>query len=545
MRKIHQQTIRKMADTLLEACGELENCSGKTFVGLCGQMQEFAAAFYDCVQEYAGEDHPLTDLLETFYRLLYCAVQGEAETGALGILAEKIRDEAQSIEPDRIEVVFLCHKASMSDALESVYMAAKADAACDAYFIPIPYYDRAPDGSFQAEHLEGLGYYPDTYELMDWRAYDIAERRPEVIFTINCYDEQNRVTSVHPDFYCKRLRELTDLLVYIEYGIPYWAYRDPTAAIEEIRRQGKLFPGQIYPHYCIAYSKELADTLQVVFQTRPDIAQKYGVPWEEFQQKYIALGSPKFDKVLCAKKEDFALPANWKHIIADRKTVLFNTSLGTLLKDTRTYLPKLRETLAVFRERKEIVLWWRPHPLSMTTLEAMEPELVEEYRVIVDGYRREGWGVYDDSPDLHRAIAHSDAYYGDESSLIYLYCATGKPMTICSFHHQNEYLTAGTDTFHRALEWRNENMRTKGGNPTDSNVCMGWWTFCDDLSGLKYLSLFLDFVAYPEKYPAGAVHRELQLRLFRDFVVNPDGTAGQKIYEFAKEKALAGEEHEK
>ncbi|MBQ1941562.1 MAG: hypothetical protein II352_06700, partial [Selenomonadaceae bacterium] len=36
---------------------------------------------------------------------------------------------------------------------------------------------------------------------------------------------------------------------------------------------------------------------------------------EYLEQKFLALGSPKFDKVRNSKKEDFQLPEAWKKII--------------------------------------------------------------------------------------------------------------------------------------------------------------------------------------------------------------------------------------
>ena len=64
------------------------------------------------------------------------------------------------------------------------------------------------------------------------------------------------------------------------------------------------------------------------------------------------------------------------------------------------------------------------------TLTSMRPELWEQYKSLVDEYRKEGWGIYDDSPELDRAIAVSDAYYGDWSSVVWLYKETGKPIMI-------------------------------------------------------------------------------------------------------------------
>ena len=60
----------------------------------------------------------------------------------------------------------------------------------------------------------------------------------------------------------------------------------------------------------------------------------------------------------------------------------------------------------------------------------MRPQLGEEYQRIVEQYRREGWGIYDDSSDLDRAIILSDAYYGDHSSLVQLCQKAGKPVMI-------------------------------------------------------------------------------------------------------------------
>ena len=50
------------------------------------------------------------------------------------------------INDSKKEVVFLPYKASMWDSLESVWKAADEDPECDAYVIPIPYYDKNPDG---------------------------------------------------------------------------------------------------------------------------------------------------------------------------------------------------------------------------------------------------------------------------------------------------------------------------------------------------------------------------------------------------------------
>ena len=58
------------------------------------------------------------------------------------------------------------------------------------------------------------------------------------------------------------------------------------------------------------------------------------------------------------------------------------------------------------------------------------PQLYEQYLEIVEKYKREGFGIYDDSSDMDRALVLADAYYGDQSSLVVLCNAIHKPIMI-------------------------------------------------------------------------------------------------------------------
>ena len=91
----------------------------------------------------------------------------------------------------------------------------------------------------------------------------------------------------------------------------------------------------------------------------------------------------------------------------------------------------MKSVFQTFEEQQEeVTLLWRPHPLIRTTIETMRPELWKEYVQIVEKYRKEGWGIYDDTADMDRAVILSDAYYGDPSSIVQIYQDTGKPVII-------------------------------------------------------------------------------------------------------------------
>ena len=152
------------------------------------------------------------------------------------------------------------------------------------------------------------------------------------------------------------------------------------------------------------------------------------------EQKILGLGSPKIDKVLSTKKENLEIPKDWLKIIQKpdgswKKIIFYNTSVGALLQRNEKMIAKMEYVFRVFQENQEdVALLWRPHPLIQATIESMRPQLWTEYDRLVRKYREEGWGIYDDTADLDRAMGISDAYYGDGSSVVQLYQKTGKPI---------------------------------------------------------------------------------------------------------------------
>ncbi len=331
--------------------------------------------------------------------------------------------------PERTEAVFLPYKASMWDSLESVWMAAEEDENCDAYVIPIPYYDRGPDGTFEKYHYEG-GEMPDYVPVTYYEDYDIQKRHPDMIFIHNPYDQCNYVTSVDPRFYAKELKEYTDKLIYIPYFVLGELDPDNKEAVKGMSHFCTV-PGVIYADKVIVQSENMR---QIYINV---LSEEYGEETrKEWENKILGLGSPKYDKVQSTKKENQKLPEEWLKIIEKpdgswKKIILYNTSVGALLQHEEKMLEKMRSVFQVFLEAKDdVALLWRPHPLIEATIGSMRPQLREGYYKVVQEYRAARWGIYDDSPELDRAIALCDAYYGDHSSLVQLCQEAGKPIMI-------------------------------------------------------------------------------------------------------------------
>ena len=337
----------------------------------------------------------------------------------------KIENSVKNDIVVRKEAVFLPYKASMWDSLESVWKAANEDENCDAYVIPIPYYDKNPDGSFREMHYEA-DQYPAYVPITRYDEFDFEKHRPDMIYIHNPYDKINLVTSVHPFFYSDNLKKFTDKLIYIPYFVLGEIKPDEDERIEGMKHFCTV-PGVYNADKVIVQSEDMR---QVYIKVLMDAARTF------LENKILGLGSPKFDKVANTRREDIKVPEEWLRIIEKpdgtwKKIIFYNTSVAGLLAHNEKMLEKMEYVFRIFKENQdEVALLWRPHPLVKATVESMRPQLWIEYDRIVRRYQKEGWGIYDDTADLDRAIVLSDAYYGDGSSVVQMYQQTGKPVMI-------------------------------------------------------------------------------------------------------------------
>lgn len=459
MRKRQKQDILEILQSLYEANREIEAALKNKQPELARNMlcdcQECAIELGNVIDQAEGEGTEAVSYLEKYCEVLFHYHQKLSEMEQLDkkavekikkALDKQIREIENSIRnniPERQEIVFMPYKASMWDSLESVYLAAKEDPDCDAYCVPIPYFDKNPDGSLGQMHYE-IDQYPKNIEVVNRLNYKLEERRPDVIYIHNPYDECNHVTCVHPDYFSSRLKQYTDKLVYIPYFVLQEIEPDDEKSIEQMRHFCFL-PGTINADRVIVQSEKMR---QIYINEYLKAAKVYGLTGEhldraKLEEKFLGLGSPKFDKVVNTRKEDMDVPSEWLKVIEKedgswKKIILYNTSINALLKYGEQMFVKMKSVFETFKERqKEVTLLWRPHPLIPSTIQSMRPQLWEKYKEIVEQYKEEGWGIYDDSSDLDRAVEISNMYYGDISSVGSLYEKTGKKVYIQNIYYSS------------------------------------------------------------------------------------------------------------
>lgn len=408
-----------------------ESAGREREVELLIQLQQEAVTAGTALEADQGKSRLLVAELERFCELVYQIsieleeseqvnkLAGEAES-----ILSRLKEALAAVKP-RKEVAFLPYQVSMWDSLESVWLAAQEDTETDSYVVPIPYYDVLPDNGLGILH-DQAAQYPDYVPVFSYQAYPLKERHPDVIFFHNPYDGCNTVTRVPEQFYASQLRKYTEQLVYI----PYFASQDPGPSEHQCYMPGVLFadkvvvqPGAICETYHRVYTQQLKEN-----------------GWEgkltSAGEKFLPLGSPKFDKILNMECRMEDLPESWQSVIQKpdggrKKIILYNLTINTFLVNSELELEKVCRVFELFQQKRdEAVLLWRPHPLLLSAINTLRPHLKEVYQLLVQQCREGGWGIYDQTPDPNLAMALSDAYYGDWSSLLVTYRVTEKPIMI-------------------------------------------------------------------------------------------------------------------
>lgn len=417
MRKIQKKQIMDFMALLEEAHEELKKVIGmKQYAeaaDLLGQCQQGAIQIGELIEQEEGEDAPTISRLESYCELVFQIHESTCQGSDVNAnrIYKNLRKSLINIEnsvkndiKDRIEMVFLPYKASMWDSLESVWKAADADPDCDAYVVPIPYYDRNPDGSLGTYHYEG-GELPPYVPVTHYEEYSFEDRKPDAAYIHNPYDNSNYVTTIDPRFYSGELKKYTDLLVYI----PYYSTTGGMAESQAL---------------CPAYSN--AD--YIVIQ-----APKYrgffdaGLP----DKKFLAFGSPKFDSIIHKCQNPMEPPEEWQRKMTGKKVYFYNTSINGMLGNTEAFLKKMEYVFEIFRGREDACLLWRPHPLLESTFDSMRKGYRPAYDDLKKRFIEEDIGILDLTPAIENTIALSDVYIGDSgTSVTSLFGVAGKPLFI-------------------------------------------------------------------------------------------------------------------
>ena len=388
---------------------------------LLGDCQECAQQIGETIERIEGTGTRAVSVLESYCEQLYQMSQcknrkeqadwKEKMDKSLEQTELEVRD-VLSTAP--LKVVFMPYKASMWDCLESIWEAADADPECEAFVVPIPYFERDEKGGAKKLCYEGE-MFPSYVPVMPYNAFSLEAEQPDVIYIHNPYDDGNYVTSVHPDFYSANLKKYTDMLVYIPY---FFSGNGP---MPETHLNLPVY--------------QTADRIIVQDEEKAESLAQY-VP----KEKIVVLGSPKVDRLLKLEKKrdeiiEEGIAPEWREKIRGKKVILYNVSVTGILHNSKVAMDKIRYVLSCFEGREDVVLWWRPHPLIEATLQSMRVDMYEAYMRIKREFVRKGYGILDETGDAGIAAVVADAYLGENSSsLVHYFGVLGKPILFTAWN---------------------------------------------------------------------------------------------------------------
>ena len=434
MRAKSKQKILKTVDKLVEYNKTLEKFRGSSkyffdkILRECNKLVDEIDIF-DCSSEQCealGE-----------YKKLINSPEYDADLikKALDVFFQKIQEEKETYR-----VLFLPYKYSMWDCLESIFEAAKEDENCETYVMPIPYYDKDQEGNFTEMHDESESY-PDDVGIISWRDNQIDEIDPDIIFIHNPYDGNNLLTSIHPDYYTNKLVRKDRVIIYVPYHV---FYKD---------NEGSPIPvgvSEFYADHVIAQSEWHKRQFEIALDDYKKLDEGLNELIDSFDNgnKFVALGNPKYDKARSLSKSNYPLNDDWKKVLFDssenRKfTMLLDTTIRIILLKKESILNKVNEIIDFFEKHDDFALIWRPHPLIVPTLRNMHPELVSEYNKLVNRCKNLNNCIFDDTNDMHTAMAWSDAFMGKNGSMIELYRVTKKPSIMLEVDEKTNFESDG------------------------------------------------------------------------------------------------------
>ncbi len=116
------------------------------------------------------------------------------------------------------------------------------------------------------------------------------------------------------------------------------------------------------------------------------------------------------------------------------KKIFYYTDVLPFLGREDAAIDKLKRCLKIFRDSSDKVrLVWHPCSETEKYLTLNNSSVLDRYRIIVDTYRKECWGDFDESnsyDDVKKVLITCDGYYGDVSDLAYEAQKSGLPVML-------------------------------------------------------------------------------------------------------------------
>ena len=338
------------------------------------------------------------------------------------------RPEVESIPRERKEMVFLPFAPRYWKYMEKEWARYADSPEWDVFVIPVPYYTKAEYGKNETLCYETEGY-PEYVPLTGFDAYDFDKRLPDRIVIQNPYDDCDNAITVHPRFYTKLLRQITNELVYI----PYFRTDDFDDSDERSVLMSAYYirtPGVTRADKVILQSEKIRN--RYIEELVAFAGEETRSVWEE---RLVSDAADNPDEECIGLLADEVPDEWWKYLLDDggngKKVLLYHLNPGVMVTEGDKYFDKMARVFDVFRENSDkMSILWHVGAGTPMFLEVHHPDLFEKYNEMYSRFMQDDMGIYMENDDVTKAVAVADAYFGDRDSIVYKVRALGKPVMI-------------------------------------------------------------------------------------------------------------------
>lgn len=337
---------------------------------------------------------------------------------------EEIRiDKEKKDYKDKKMVVFMPFKAKYWNMMAGLWKEYERSGEYTLIAIPAPYYYKNIDGT--VEKFNDDKQYPEYVKIVSPENFDFDNEYVEKIIIQNPYDSYNATTTVHPQFYAKKLAMCTKELIYI----PYFETEEnnPSDMRAYVSMDSYVtMPGVVYSDKVIVQSEGIKE-LYV-----KKLSEYFGEETRDiWNTKIIGNGKHYIEMENSDSKYD-DIPEKWKGYIKKsdgsyKKVILYFICTNDVLENGHRVFDKIKKSMDTFLEYEDSVVPLMMFESNIDEILQMEnPELLEDYNEIKMNFTQ----YIVNENELDKAMNLCDAFYGDAGSEAQLCRNSGKPVMI-------------------------------------------------------------------------------------------------------------------
>lgn len=349
----------------------------------------------------------------------------------------ELKRQVKVLKNEKINIVFVCHRAHIWDALKGIYEACIEDGAFDVTIVTIPNKKQLPKkGLFHEEYVsEGASEYfkeytcrvIEGYDYENKKWFDLKSLQPDYLFFQTPYD------ICRPPEYQSSAVSMYTKICYVHYGMPFM---DGYIAEESFP---KSYLKNTYFHF--AEFEEMRK--YYVNRIEDNCIHK--------SNRVMLTGYPKLDE---GHKYVNRESNSWKYQGNNRKTRIMWTPRWNTEENNCTFFEFKDVLVDYVKDNDNIEFLFRPHPQAFSEFisrKQMTEGQVDEYK---ECYKRLENASIDEQQEYLPSFYSSDMLITDESSIIPEYFLTGKPIIFTYKEtHLNDFAKKISEGFYWVKDW--------------------------------------------------------------------------------------------